>query len=118
MGLSCLSLRCWLSAVVDGCSGVNLISGIAELRKLLRSGGSPQSLCSWAYAQRANCAIAQTCQDAILRFYAAHQKIAKLGSRFIEQQKWPLKGLGTLLGSLAGTAVVFRFFFYGRWADG
>ena len=46
------------------------------------------------------------------------KKIAKLGSRFSEQQKWPLKGLGTLLGSLAGTAVVFRFFFYGRWADG
>ena len=41
-----------------------------------------------------------------------------LGSRFSEQQKGPLSGPGALLGSLAGTAVGFRFLFYGRWADG
>ena len=33
------------------------------------------------------------------------QKIARLGSRFCEQQQGPLQGLGTLLTSLAGTAV-------------
>ena len=46
------------------------------------------------------------------------KKIAELNSRFSEQQQRPLKSLGALLASLAGTAVVFRFFFYGRWADG
>ena len=46
------------------------------------------------------------------------KKIAKLNSCFYEQQQEPLKVLGTLLGSLAGTAVGFRFFFYGRGADG
>ena len=33
------------------------------------------------------------------------QKIAELNSRFCEQQQGPLKGLGVLLTSLAGTAV-------------
>ena len=49
---------------------------------------------------------------------ASDQQIAKLGSRFSEQQPGPLSGPGTLLGSLAGTAVGFRFLFYGRWAVG
>ena len=46
------------------------------------------------------------------------QKIAELNSRFCEQQPGPVSGLGGLLESLAGTAVGFRFLFYGRWADG
>ena len=49
---------------------------------------------------------------------ADFQKIAKLGSRFSEHQEGPLSGPGTLLTSLAGTAVGFRFLFYGRWAVG
>ena len=53
-----------------------------------------------------------------LRRSIYRQKIAKLSSRFSEQQKEPLSGPGTLLACLAGTAVGFRFLFYGYKGDG